>query len=58
MNVKGLLRRGSLQGGTGPSIATELGLLLPELRPRGNRERDRDREARVVFFERSTVRVT
>lgn len=29
LSVKGVLRRGVLQGGTGPSIATEVGLLLP-----------------------------
>jgi len=29
LSVKGILRRGTLQGGTGPSIATEIGLLLP-----------------------------
>src|SRR5262249_43884296 len=27
--VKAVLRRGCLQGGTGPSLATELGVLLP-----------------------------
>jgi hypothetical protein len=31
LNTKAILRWGSLQGRTGPSIATEVGLLLPEL---------------------------
>lgn len=29
LSLKGMLRAGSVQGGSGPSIATELGLLLP-----------------------------
>lgn len=29
LSVKGVLRRGTLQGSTGPSLATEIGLLLP-----------------------------
>jgi len=31
LNVKGLLRSGSLQGRDGPSVAVELGALLPEI---------------------------
>jgi hypothetical protein len=30
-SLKGVLRRGSLQDGTGPSIATEIGVLLPTI---------------------------
>ncbi len=32
VSLKGVLRRGSLQGGTGPSVATEIGALLPTIR--------------------------
>lgn len=32
VNVKTVLRRGALQGASGPSIATEVGLLVPSLR--------------------------
>lgn len=31
LSVKGVLRQGSLQGGRGPSIATEIGLLVPTM---------------------------
>jgi hypothetical protein len=31
LSVKGMLREGSVQGGAGPSIATELGVLLPKV---------------------------